>query len=312
MSIVDYINSRGGDSSFPARKELWSNWKPNEEYQGSAAQNAELLGVLKRHFDEGPTVTVITETVSAGEEVKVKVDRAVTMSSFLSLSSFNVAADTEVSIGEAKVGSFVLQATDRTREFFGEAFIWPTEVAGQLQVLLVEGSVKDPDTPETTEEETALLKKFIDGLDSDTLRSAATDAFPSWIADNVAQLGTTTMYCITTPVVGCAVSGGQVFFDYGVAILQKLLETHPKLTNDEKTKLKAIFNAINSGVQLIGVDLFNPKKLKSVCGATGAIGAIGDVLSDQIETQSVRMVVNLAFQEARKITVIVCDIAPLQ
>ncbi len=311
MSIIDYINGRGGDSSFAARKELWTNWKPNEEYEGSAAQNTELLEVLKRHFDEGPTVTVITETVSTGEEVKVTVDRAVTMSYFLSLSSFDVVASTEVSIGDAKVGSFVLRATDGTREFFGEVFIWPTAVADQLQVLLVEGSIQDPATPEPTEEETTLFKKFIDSLDSDALRLAATDVFPSWIADNVAQLSTTTLYCIATPIAGCALSGGQVFIDYGIAILNKLLETHPTLTNDEKTTLKRIFDVINAGIQFIGVDLFNPKKLKSVCGATGAIGAIGDVLSDQIETQSVRMVVNLAFQEARKITLIVCDIAPL-
>ena len=137
MSIVDYINGRGGDSSFAARKELWTHWKPDQEYAGSAAQNTELLEVLKRHFDEGPTVTVTTETVTAGDAVKVKVDRAVTMSSFLSLSSFDVAADTEVSIGEAKIGSFVLQATDATREFFGEVFIWPSEMAGQLQVCLL-------------------------------------------------------------------------------------------------------------------------------------------------------------------------------
>ena len=82
MSIVDYINSRGGDSSFEARKLLWTYWKPNETYTGTAAQNTELLEALQRHYDSGPTVEVVTPLVDAGAEVKVKCGRDVTMSSF--------------------------------------------------------------------------------------------------------------------------------------------------------------------------------------------------------------------------------------
>lgn len=313
MSIVDYINSRGGDSSFEARKLLWTYWKPNETYTGTAAQNTELLEALQRHYDSGPTVEAVTPLVDAGAEVKVKCDRDVTMSSFLSTSSFNASAGDEVSIGNAKVGSFVLQATDGSREFIGEVFIWPNSAGTQLEVQLLEGSVTDPDAAAPTPEEKALFEKFIDGVTSDLLGQAATEAFPDWIADSAAGLSGTMMSCVVFPGAGCVLAGGQVAFDYGIAILNKLVDIHPDatLTATDRANLKAIFTAVNAGVQLIGVDLLAPTKMEKVCTAIDAIATVGDVYADTIETQSTRVLVNMAVQEAQKITFIFCEIAPL-
>ena len=311
MSLIDYINTKGGDSSFAARKILWTYWKPNENYTGTAEQNTELLAVLQRHHDQSPRVEVITQLVSTGDAVKIKVDRDVTLSSFLSQTSFNATAGVEVSIGDAKVGSFVLRATDGTREFVGEVFIWPG-ADGQLEVQLFEGSITQPSVPEPTDEEKALFAKFTSGITTDLLTDAATTAFPSWLADNVAGLGSTVMVCVVIPGAGCILSGGQAFADYMTAILHRLVDTHPDttITADDKTKLKAMFDVVNGIFQLVGTDLFSPTKMKKLCGASSAISAVGDVLSDQIETQSTRIMVNLAFQEARKITIVVCKIAP--
>ena len=309
MSLVDYINDLGGDSSFTARKTLWTFWNPSELYTGTATQNTEFLEALKRFHEQGPQLTLQAEQVATGSEVKVKADRDVTVSSFLSRSSFGAEANEEVSLGDAEFGNFPIQATDGTREFSGELFLWPSGDS-QLEASLLAASQTQTNVADPTPDQQTLIGKFIDGLTVDRLKQAASEKAPLWIASNVNAMTVTALSCIVTPPIACAMSGGKHGLDFGFAVARELVRTAPDLSNAEKTALDQIFFAMNTGVQLIGLDVFSPSKAVKVCNAIELSATVGNLIAAEIEIDSVSFTAQILISETKKISMLFCDFVP--
>ena len=318
VSIVDFLNQRGIDSSREYRAILWQQYKPNEKYTGLPEQNTDLLQQLEQ--DElVPNLELISSLYEIGDVIQAKVISQVRVGIETNLGQRSFEADPEeiVNLGTVtETGSFPIRIANNLFFREGILLVYPNSDNKLLATILANGAEYDaPPEPILFEEEALnLFEKYFQGFSAEILGDSLIELFtPDWVAANIVELSTALTICGVSVGVGCAVGFsaflGSYFLDALKLSVDKVAASQgSELTVAEAEQIKDIIGYSNVLLQFASP--FIDRKAALVCNlVTGGIAAADAKVSTVEQTDDNRTYVlsaRVALQESGKITALLC------
>lgn len=311
-SLVDYMNASGRDSSFAARKVLWTDFRPAEKYTGSAEQNTVFLKSLKS-FDATPQIELLTNHANQGEEVKVKVKAAdgasIGIETGLGLQSLNAPVGQEISLGKASMaGVFTVRVSNGILDSRYLLFLLAKDGGFSVELFGATAKSLQPSSPVIYQPQptiAAALEKLFASLTKEKIQNALNGAIPVWLAENAAALGETMVVCAVGGPVPCMVSGAGNGWSAISAILTKLATDSSVLSNDEKELLKTVF-AVGDAAGQLAASFWGIPQRKRLCELAGVGLVLSDSVAGQIDDAGVRVSLKIVLQSTKKYTALLC------
>ena len=320
VSLVEFLDERGVDSSFDSRDILWQQFKPNEKYTGTAAQNLALLEQLQQ--DEiVPKLELTANIFDVGDLVRARVVSSATVGieTYLGSRSFAAEPDEIVDLGTVReIGSFPIRITNNLLFREGILLLFP-QSDGKLTATIIATPRKDetpPEPIELTEGDFEIIGKYYRGLTKDILRESFEEVFTKdWVAGNIVQLSSTVLLCGlsfgTTCFWGASAFAVSITFDALKIAADKVATSgNSGLSPAEAERIKAIFTNSNIGIQILApIDFKN--KASRVCSLVSAVSAGLDSIVAEAEQKDDNdrafvLSARVFLQQSGKLTGIIC------
>ncbi|MCP4189691.1 MAG: hypothetical protein GY768_03575 [Planctomycetaceae bacterium] len=266
-SVVDFLRTRGLDSSQRARRELWQTYAPLEPYLFSADQNLRLLDWL-RFGESMPQIELIrgTQIYDVGEPLQVRLSgsgSAQLHTGFSGEQALELLPHQTFSVGElpcAGLYPVIIQQGDQTSE---SLIISTPSDGGRFEVGIWEGSQRYDVVPSPVPAEADdpnLLERFFAAATELTIQSALATAGQQFLQpESLFGVGLDIFVGVTGTVV-FPPAGGSVFVtsiagvakSFALDFLYALID-EVSLPDSDKARLRLILtmgNILRIGRQL--------------------------------------------------------------
>lgn len=263
-SIVDYLKSKGLDSSIEARRGLWVRFDPSEVYTGSASQNTRLLNYFKA-ADAAPALRLSQPIYQIGDEVEATVDARgpVLLENHFGMTSQQVLPGQQFSLGSlTRAGLFLVSARDGLLQT--EMALVAMPGAGGVQVGLWESGYELDDVPTPVPLEPGdedLFGGFFDNLSltdvGDALTATASTFFTAdrWFGLGL-DIAVGGVVAIFNPVAGAwhvVTSSIPRLIDFTAAFMNALVDislANGHINSTQAARLRTIIGGIHGGTHV--------------------------------------------------------------